>query len=466
MKIIILGAGPAGLTAGYEAVNKNIKPVVFEKLDDVGGISKTIDYKNFLFDIGGHRFFTKYEEVQKIWEDIMGPDFIKRPRLSRIYYKNKFYYYPLKPLNALGNLGILTSSHVILSYLYSQVNPYKNVTNLEEWVSNKFGKKLFQIFFKTYTEKVWGTSCQEIQADWAAQRIKGLSLIKAVMNSFGLFKKGKLTTLIDEFKYPRKGPGQMWNRAKKIINEKGGEVSLHSKAVQINRSGNEIKSVIIEKKGTKQEISGNHFISSLPLRNLIHAINPPPPDKVIKAANQLKYRDFFTVGLIINKKEIFPDNWIYIHSPDVKVGRIQNFKNWSPEMVPDQDVTTLGLEYFCFDTDEIWNEKDSLLIEMAKKEIEKLNFASRELVKDGTVIRSPKTYPIYDKNYKQNVNIIKNYLSGFKNLQTIGRNGLHRYNNQDHSMLSALYAIRNVLGEKHSVWDINIDEEYHEIKEG
>jgi len=466
MKMLILGAGPAGLTAGYEAITKNIKPVVFEKLDDVGGISKTIDYKNFLFDIGGHRFFTKYEEVEKIWEDIMGPDFIKRPRLSRIYYKNKFYYYPLKPLNALGNLGILTSMHVVMSYLYSQINPYKNVTNLEEWVSNKFGKKLFQIFFKTYTEKIWGTSCQEIQADWAAQRIKGLSLFKAVMNSFGLFKKGELTTLIDEFKYPKKGPGQMWNRAKKIINEKGGEVNLHSKAVQIKRSGNEIKSVIIEREGTKQEVSGDHFISSLPLRNLIHALNPPPPDHVVKAADELKYRDFFTVGLIIDKKEIFPDNWIYIHSPDVKVGRIQNFKNWSPEMVPDPDVTTLGLEYFCFDTDEIWNKKDDFLIEMAKQEVEKLNFASRGLVKDGTVIRSPKTYPIYDKNYKQNVNIIKNYLSGFKNLQTIGRNGLHRYNNQDHSMLSALYAVRNVLGEKHSVWDINIDEEYHEIKEG
>jgi len=464
MKIIILGAGPAGLTAGYEALNKKINPIILEKKDEVGGISRTINYKGYLFDIGGHRFFTKYEEVEKIWEDIMSHDFIKRPRLSRIYYNNKFYYYPLKPLNALGNLGIFTSIHVVLSYLYSQIHPYKNVTNLEEWVSNKFGKKLFKIFFKTYTEKVWGTSCQEIQADWAAQRIKGLSLMKAVLNSFGFHKKGKLTTLIDEFKYPRKGPGQMWNRAKDIINEKGGDIRLNSKAVQVNREGNKIKSVIIEKNETRKEISGEHFISSLPLRDLINIVNPAPPDQIVEAANQLKYRDFFTVGLIINKKEIFPDNWIYIHSPDVKVGRIQNFKNWSPEMVPNPNVTTLGLEYFCFDTDEIWNKEDSLLIEMAKQEIEKLNFASKNVIKEGTVIRSPKTYPIYDPGYKQRVEVIKNYLSGFKNLQTIGRNGLHRYNNQDHSMLSALYAIRNVLGEKHSVWDINIDEEYHEIK--
>ncbi|MGB2763458.1 MAG: NAD(P)/FAD-dependent oxidoreductase [Candidatus Aminicenantaceae bacterium] len=464
-KVIILGAGPAGLTAAYEACKRGLHPIVFEKDNEVGGISKTVSYKNYLFDIGGHRFFTKYEEVKDIWKKILGDNFITRPRLSRIYYNNRFFYYPLKPLNALTNLGLRNSFLVLWSYINSQISPYKNVSNLEEWVSNKFGKKLFNIFFKTYTEKVWGIPCKEIQADWAAQRIKSLSLGKAIFNSIGFIKRGQVTTLIDEFQYPRRGPGQMWNSAKDLVQKQGGTVKLNSKVRRFTKKGNKIISVLTESNGSLQEITGDYFLSSIPLKELIESIDPPAPNDVLEAARQLRYRDFFTVGLMINKANIFPDNWIYIHSPEVRAGRIQNYKNWSPEMVPDSQTTSLGLEYFCFVTDEIWNREKHELIELGKKEVVQLKFATRDQISDGFVLKSPKTYPIYDEGYQERVDIIKNYLSTIKNLQTMGRNGLHRYNNQDHSMLSAILAVRNIIGGKYSTWDINIDDEYHEIIE-
>ena len=465
MNVIIAGAGPAGLTAAYEACKKGLNPVVFEKDREVGGISKTVNYNDYLFDVGGHRFFTKYQEVKTIWDEILGEDFLTRPRLSRIYYNNDFFYYPLKPLNALKNLGLINSVSIVWSYILSQICPYKDVKNFEEWISNKFGKKLFNIFFKTYTMKVWGISCKEIQADWAAQRIKSLSLGKAILNSIGFLGKGRVTTLIDEFQYPRKGPGQMWNAARELIEKKGGKVKLNTPVVQFNRKSDKIISLTIKNNGSLQEINGDHFLSTIPLRELVQGIKPDAPVEVLDAAQNLKYRDFFTVGLIIDKPSIFPDNWIYIHSPEVQVGRIQNFKNWSPEMVPNPKMTTLGLEYFCFDTDDIWKKDNEELIEMAKEEAVKLKFAAREQIIDGLVIRSPKTYPIYDEGYLERVGIIQNYLVGLKNFQTMGRNGLHRYNNQDHSMLSAMYAIRNILGEDYSVWDINIDDEYHETIE-
>jgi protoporphyrinogen oxidase len=465
MKVAVFGAGPAGLTAAYLASKNGLKPLVFEKDRDVGGISKTVNHKGYLFDIGGHRFFTKFAEVKTIWDEILGSDFITRPRLSRIYYKNKFFFYPLKPLNALKNLGLKDSSAVLASYLYSQLRPYKKVTSLEEWVSNKFGRKLFRIFFKTYTEKVWGISCREIQADWAAQRIKSLSLGKAVLNALGFLKRDRVTTLIDEFQYPRKGPGQMWNKARELVEKADGKVRLRSEVVRFNRKADTIVSATIRESGALEEIAADHFLSSIPLRELITRISPPPPDAVVEAARGLRYRDFFTVGIILAKPEIFPDNWIYIHSPDVLVGRIQNFKNWSPEMVPDPQTTSLGLEYFCFDTDPIWNEEDSRLIALGVEEVEKLKFATKDQFLDGAVIRSPKTYPIYDEGYKKRIALIQGYISTIGNLQTIGRNGLHRYNNQDHSMLTAIYAVRNILGEKLSVWDINVDDAYHEIEE-
>ena len=465
MNIITLGAGPAGLTAAYLASKEGENAIVLEKEDTVGGISKTVDYKNFLFDIGGHRFFTKYKEVENLWHEILGDDFLTKPRMSRIYYNRKFFHYPIKPFNALLNLGIGTSLLVVFSFIRSKLFPYKKETNFEEWVSNRFGRKLFNIFFKTYTEKVWGIPCNEIQADWAAQRIKSLSLSKLILNAFGFMRKGQVTTLIDQFQYPRKGPGQMWNTTKELIEQNGGQVHMNTRVTQINRNSTSITSILFERNGVVEEIKGDHFISTLPLRELIRILSPSAPEEVRKAADELRYRDFFTVGLVIAKPQIFPDNWIYIHSEDVQVGRIQNFKNWSPEMVPDENLTTLGLEYFCFDTEKIWKKNDEELIAMAKEEACRLNFATLDQVLDGVVIRSPKTYPIYDEGYKERVEIIKTFLSTFDNLQTIGRNGLHRYNNQDHSMLSAIYALQNIKGGSFSVWDINTEDEYHEIKE-
>ena len=461
-RIVILGAGPAGLTAGYEACKRGLAPLILEQDSQVGGISRTVDYKGYLFDIGGHRFFTKSDEVRRIWREVLGPEFLTRPRLSRIYYKNRYFYYPLRPLNALTNLGPWEASRVIFSYFAAQLRPSREVITFEDWVSKNFGKRLFQVFFKTYTEKVWGISCRELQADWAAQRIKNLSLFKAVLDSFGIRKGPKVTTLIDEFQYPKKGPGQMWAKAREIIESRGGRVDLNTRVERLEHEGGKVLSAAVRSTSGESQVSGDHFVSSLPLKELILSLDPAPPGGVIRAAEGLRYRDFFTVGLIIRKDQVFPDNWIYIHSPEVLVGRIQNFKNWSPWMVPERDHTSLGLEYFCFETDEIWKRPDSDLLNMAIKELDILGLAEPSLVIDGTVIRSKKTYPIYDAKYRENIETIKEYLSGFSNLQTIGRNGLHRYNNQDHSMLTAIRAIDNIMGGHHSVWDINAEDDYHE----
>lgn len=461
-RIVILGAGPAGLTAGYEAVKKGFKPLIFEQEGQVGGISRTVDHRGYLFDIGGHRFFTKSEEVKAIWNEILGSEFLTRPRLSRIYYKSRFFNYPLKPVNALANLGPGEALWVIFSYLAAQLKPSKPVVTFEDWIIRNFGKRLFQIFFKTYTEKVWGISCRELQADWAAQRIKSLSLFKAILNSFGFMKGQKITTLIDEFKYPKKGPGQMWGAARGLIERGGGRVELNTRAERLIHDGDRVRSVVIRSARGQTEVDAEYFLSSLPLRELVLSMHPSPPKSVVQAARGLRYRDFFTVGLIIEKEAVFPDNWIYIHSPDVLVGRIQNFKNWSPFMVPDGKLTSLGLEYFCFETDAIWSKPDAELVEMAVKELSILGLAEPGQVTDGTVIRSKKTYPIYDARYRENIEIVKGYLAPFSNLQPIGRNGLHRYNNQDHSMLTALRAVANIMGENHSVWDVNADDEYHE----
>ena len=465
MRVIVLGAGPAGLTAAYELSKAGVAASVFEKDGEVGGIARTINYKNYLFDIGGHRFFSKFKEVRDIWNEILPDDFLTRPRLSRIYYNGKFFFYPLKPWNALSNLGFLTSLSVGASYIRSQVRPYRQVQNFEQWVTNKFGKKLFEIFFRTYTEKVWGISCQEIQADWAAQRIKSLSLGKAVMDALGLMKKTKITTLIDEFLYPRKGPGQIWQKAAERVKEMGGTIALRSRLLRFGREGNRIRSAVICTDGREEAIDGDHFLSSIPLSELVGRMDPPAPPGILDAARGLRYRDFFTVGLVIRKRDIFPDNWIYIHSPEVLVARVQNFKNWSPGMVPDPEMSSLGLEYFCFETDPIWRRTNADLIKMATAEVEKLNFSKRQDIVDAIVIRSPKTYPIYDQGYKERIEAIKGYLGTIENLQTIGRNGLHRYNNQDHSMLTAILAVRNILGGRYNVWDVNVEDEYHEIAE-
>ncbi len=457
---IIIGAGPAGLTAAYELVKHGIKPVVLEKGDKVGGISRTETYKGYLFDIGGHRFFTKVEEVQQLWHEVLGDEFIKVPRLSRIYYRGRFFNYPLSAFNTLSNLGIVESGLILLSYLKAKLRPSAVEDNFEQWVCNRFGERLYKTFFKTYTEKVWGIPCNEIQAEWAAQRIKGLSLTTAIINA--LFGSNNTKTLIKEFEYPLLGPGMMWQRFKEAVEEKGGEVHLNTKVLRIEREGNKIKKVIAERDNNLIQLRGENFISSMPVTALVQRFDPPPPKEVLEASRSLKYRDFLIVALVVNRKDLFPDNWIYIHSPNVKVGRIQNFKNWSVAMVPDQNKTCLGMEYFCHAGDGLWSMSDADLIKLATRELESLGLANAGDVEDGTIIRQPKAYPVYDQDYRKHLQVIQDYLATIENLQTVGRNGMHRYNNQDHSMLTALLAAKNIMGEEHDLWEVNTERSYHE----
>jgi len=460
--VVIIGGGPAGLTAAHEVCKLGLRPIVLEKEDKVGGLSRTESYKGFYFDLGGHRFFTKVKEVKKLWHETLGGEFLRRPRLSRIYYNQKFFFYPLKPINALLGLGFWESTLIVLSYVKWHFFPHKREDTFEEWVTNRFGKRLFQTFFKTYTEKVWGIPCSELKAEWAAQRIKDLSL-KAALLSMIVKPKNTIKTLIDEFEYPRLGPGLMWRTLSDGIESKNGRVRLSSDVLKIIRNGRRIESVVVAHNGTQETISADSFISSMPLTEFVRKLHPEPPEEVLRAATLLKYRDFLTVCLIVNKPDLFPDNWIYIHDPSVRVGRIQNFKNWSPDMVPDQEKTSLGLEYFCTEGDDLWTMSDAALIELGKNEVERIGLAKCSDVEDGCVIRVPKSYPIYDSGYREGLQTIRKFVDGLENCQTVGRNGLHRYNNQDHAMLTGMLAVRNlILGERNNLWSVNTDQEYHE----
>ncbi|MBW4681917.1 MAG: NAD(P)/FAD-dependent oxidoreductase [Microcoleus vaginatus WJT46-NPBG5] len=458
--VVIIGAGPAGLTAAYELVKQGIKPIVLEKGDKVGGIARTETYKGYKFDIGGHRFYTKVEAVQQLWLEVLGDEFIKVPRLSRIYYQNKFFNYPLDVFNTLLNLGIVESLLILLSYIKVKVQPLPKEETFEQWVTNRFGERLYKTFFKTYTEKVWGIPCNEIQADWAAQRIKGLSLTTAVINA--LFGSNDTKTLIKEFDYPALGPGMMWERFTEAVEHKGGSVHLNTPIVRLQRDGNRIKSVTAIKDGEKIELYGDQFISTMPVSALINRLDPLPPDEVVEAARSLNYRDFLIVALVVDQADLFPDNWIYIHTPEVKVGRIQNFKNWSAAMVPDARKTCLGMEYFCTEGDGLWTMSDAELLDLATRELAALGLAKASDVEDGTIIRQPKAYPVYDSDYRRHLQTIQNYLESFENLQTVGRNGMHRYNNQDHSMLTGMLAVKNILGENYDLWEVNTERSYYE----
>ena len=460
--VVVIGGGPAGLTAAHRLCKFGLHPIVLEKNNMVGGLSRTESYKGFYFDLGGHRFFTKVKEVKNFWHETLNGDFLRRPRLSRIYYNRKFFFYPLKPVNAFVGLGFWESTWIGLSYLKWQLFPYKREDTFEEWVTNRFGKRLFQTFFKTYTEKVWGIPCSELKAEWAAQRIKDLSLKTALLHMF-LKPKTTIKTLIDEFEYPRFGPGLMWRTVSQEIERFDGVVRLENDVVQINRDGPRIDGVVVAHNGSREEIKGKCFISSMPVTEFVKKLNPKPPEDLLAAADKLKYRDFLTVCLIVNKSELFPDNWIYVHDPEVRVGRIQNFKNWSPDMVPDQSKTSLGLEYFCTEGDELWTMGDDELIELGKREVERISLAAYDDIEDGCVIRVAKSYPIYDSAYREGLEKIKQFVDSLENFQTIGRNGLHRYNNQDHAMLTGMLAVRNlVLGERNDLWSVNTDQEYHE----
>jgi protoporphyrinogen oxidase len=472
-KAVIIGAGPAGLTAAY-GLSKQRAPVVVLESDAkyVGGISRTVNYRDFRFDIGGHRFFSKAREVEEFWTEVAGADMLDRPRSSRIYYRGKFYAYPLKPFEALSKLGVIESTLCMLSFLQARLHPTPDPKTFEEWVTNQFGKRLFRIFFKTYTEKVWGMSCSEISADWAAQRIKGLSLGSAMKHALLPKRQPKdrtqvVKTLIDTFRYPRLGPGMMWEACTEKVREMGGEVMMGRKVVGCRfDSANKLWTVTARSANRElEEYRAEHVISSMPIRELVAQIEPQLPEAALQAACSLRYRDFLTVGLIVHERGRFTDNWIYIHDPSVQVGRVQNYKSWSPEMVPDPDYCSYGLEYFCFEGDGLWTTSDPELIELAKMEIQKVNLAASADVVDGCVIRQPKAYPVYDDVYQQHVSTIRKAIDeSYPTLHLVGRNGMHKYNNQDHAMMTAMLAAKNILaGErKYDVWAVNQDAEYHE----
>jgi protoporphyrinogen oxidase len=471
--VAIIGAGPAGLTAAY-LLSKNNVPVTVLEADPVyvGGISKTATYKGFHFDIGGHRFFSKSKAVEDFWTEILPNDMLVRPRSSRIYYNGKFFAYPLRAFEALIKLGVIRSTLCLLSYFKAKLFPVPNPRNFEDWVSNQFGKRLFNTFFKTYTEKVWGMSCKDISADWAAQRIKGLSLGSAIKNAlipqrYNGDRSRVIKTLINSFRYPRKGPGMMWEACAEKTTAMGGKVEMGCKVVGLNHDAdNETWTVSFkDQQGEIQQLEAEHVISSAPMRELVRGVRPEVSEAAKKAADSLKYRDFLTVMLIVKNRDAFNDNWIYIHDPNVKVGRIQNFRSWSPEMVPDEDKACYGLEYFCFEHDGVWDARDEDLIAMAERELIQIGLAKSGDVLDGTVVRQKKAYPVYDDHYATHVETVREELeTRYPNLHLVGRNGMHKYNNQDHAMMTAMLCVENILADTklYDLWDVNSDAEYHE----
>jgi protoporphyrinogen oxidase len=470
LSVAIIGAGPAGLTAGYLLAKQNISVTILESDPTyVGGISKTVAYKGYRFDIGGHRFFSKSQEVEDLWTELLGPDLLVRPRSSRIFYRRKFFTYPLKAGEALRKLGLIQSLLCVLSYLNSRLFPIKKPKNFEEWVSNHFGRRLFNIFFKTYTEKVWGMDCRDISADWAAQRIKGLSLASAIRAAIWPARKAPrqrvVKSLINSFRYPRLGPGMMWEACTRKIIERGGTVQMGWKVTDCKWfPGPKTWRITAEDgSGHRQTIEAEHLISSAPMRELATFLGLSGP--TMAAAGNLKYRDFVTVALILKERNVISDNWIYVHDSSVKVGRIQNFKSWSPEMVPVSGTACYGLEYFCFINDGIWNMPDEELIALGTRELESLGLVRPGDVKDGCVIRQAKAYPVYDDGYAAHVATMRAEIKErYPTLHLVGRNGMHKYNNQDHSMMTAMLTVKNIVAGRnvYDVWDVNEDAEYHE----
>jgi protoporphyrinogen oxidase len=462
--VVIVGAGPAGLTAAYQLGKAGHTSTVLEADTVVGGISRTAEADGWRFDIGGHRFFTKVKEVEALWHEILDDDeFLLRPRMSRIFYDGKFFDYPLSIPNVLGNLGPVESARCAASYAAARVRPPKDLTTFEGFVASRFGYRLYNTFFKTYTEKVWGVPATELQADFAAQRIKNLSFINAVTNALLPKRNQKdITSLIEEFEYPKYGPGMMWERCTELVKGHGSSVIMASPVTRIERGDDGATAV----ETTTDEITvtypADHVVSSMPISALVKAMDPPAPAEVIAAADDLQYRDFLTVALVVPEAQGFPDNWIYVHDPEVRLGRIQNFGSWSPYMVK-EGRTCLGLEYFVFEGDDLWESDDDDLIALGTQELIKLGLMSPGQVESGYVVRMPKAYPTYDDRYHRNVDVIRDWLAeAAPNVHPIGRNGMHRYNNQDHSMYTAMLTVENILGASHDIWSVNVEAEYHE----
>ena len=467
LKVVIIGAGPAGLTAAWQLAKQGYPSLVFEADSVVGGIARTAERDGWRFDIGGHRFFTKVKAVEDVWHEILDDDdFLTRPRMSRIYYNGAFFDYPLKPLNALKGLGVVEAVRCVASYAWARIRPPKDQTTFEGWTAARFGYRLYRIFFKTYTEKLWGVPATEIQADWAAQRIKNLSLLKAITNAILPKRNQKeITSLIEEFQYPKYGPGMMWERCRELVEERGAKVVMEAPVTAVHHQGGRAVAVTAEVGGTPQRHEASHVISSMPISTLLKIMDPPPPPEVLEAADGLGYRDFLTIALVVPESAGFPDNWIYVHSPDVKLGRIQNFGSWSPWLVK-EGRTCLGLEYFVFEGDELWNTDDADLVELGTRELRQLNLLDPGVdVEAGYVVRMPKAYPMYDGTYKANVETLRKWLeANAPNVYPVGRNGMHKYNNQDHSMYTAMLSVENIFGADNDIWNVNVEAAYHEEK--
>lgn len=531
-RAIIIGAGPAGLTAAYELLDKtDIKPIIFEATNDIGGISKTVNYNGNRMDIGGHRFFSKSDRIMEWWlnilplqgaparddlklsrkitcskkgvkrkvgsqeyEEIDAPDpektdnvMLKRSRVSRIFFLRKFFDYPVSlNFSTFSNLGALRTSKIGLSYIKVVLKPIEEENSLEDFFINRFGKELYKTFFKDYTEKVWGVSCKEIKADWGSQRVKGLSITKTILhglkNIIGrnstLSQKNVETSLIEQFMYPKYGPGQMWEEVASLIKYNNGDIHMQNRVVEVITDGNRIVAVKV-----KNEITGelethhaDYFISTMPVKDLINSFRGEIPVKVREVADGLVYRDFMTVGLLLRKlkiknesqvktyNDLIPDNWIYVQERDVKMGRIQIFNNWSPYLVKNDDNISLGLEYFVNEGDEFWNMDSDDFIDFAIQELSQIDMIDKEDVVDSFMTRMPKTYPAYFGTYDQ-FDEIRDFTDKFENLYLIGRNGMHRYNNMDHSMLTAIYAVENIINgtrSKDNIWMVNVEKDYHE----
>jgi protoporphyrinogen oxidase len=458
--VIILGAGPAGLSAAYELCGQGIASTVLERDSVVGGLARTVEHNGYRFDIGGHRFFTKIPSIEKIWKDVLGDDLLERPRLSRIYYRSRFFRYPLEPLDAVRGLGPVETLRCMFSFLRARVSPSLPEDDFATWVSNRFGRRLFENFFEAYTEKVWGIPCRQIRAEWGEQRIRGLSLLALIRQSLRKIRHNARTpkSLIRKFYYPRLGPGMMWSRMHQTIERQGARVVLNAPVEEICWEPGRIKAV----HAGGVVYTGNHFISSMPIRELIARLNPAPPEELLKAIDDFHYRDFITVALMLRGGNVFPDNWIYIHDPAVAVGRIQNYGNWSPDMTPGPDTTCLGFEYFCQEGDGFWLMSDEQLTAKAIQELVHLGFADASAIIDTKVVRVPKAYPVYDGVYQRGIATMREFQRTVPNLQLVGRNGMHRYNNQDHSMLTAMLAARNIMGASHDLWNLKIDSGYLE----
>jgi protoporphyrinogen oxidase len=459
--VAVLGAGPAGLTAAYGLVRRGVPVVVFEAGEEVGGLARTVVRDGYRFDLGGHRFFTKSAEVEALWEDLLGPELLVRPRLSRIYWRGRFIEYPLRPADVFAKVGPLELARSLASYARARLRRPAEAETYEEWVSARFGRRLFGLFFKTYTEKVWGVPTDELRAEWAAQRIADLSVasaLRAALPGGGEAPR----SLIEEFRYPRLGPGQMWEEMARRVEDGGGFIRLRAPVEGLEHEGGRLTAV----RAGGERVAVSAAISSIPLRTLAGVAEPAPPPEVTDAAAGLRYRDFLTVALRIDGEPPFPDNWVYVHDPRARVGRIQNFRAWSPWMTPDPRRSCLGLEYFCFEGDDLWASSDEELVELGRGEVAALGLVDPARVAGGHVVRVPKAYPVYDAEYAGRVAAIRGWLDGFSNLQQIGRNGLHRYNNSDHSMLTAMRAVENLCdGAGHDVWAVNADSVYHEREE-